>query len=99
MARKARIAVIGAGWWAAVNHIPLLLKNPDCELVGPSRLGTAELTKLREAFPAIPVLTEDYKALPADTKPDGVVIASPRVDHYEPAKVALDAGCHLLVEK
>ena len=99
MARKARIAVIGAGWWAAVNHIPLLLKNPDCELVGASRLGAAELAKLREAFPAIPVLTEDYRALLAETRPDGVVIASPHVDHHEHAKAALDAGCHVLVEK
>ena len=99
MARKARIAVIGAGWWAAVNHIPLLLKNPDCELVGASRLGAAELAKLREAFPTIPVLTEDYRTLLAETKPDGVVVASPHVDHYEHSMAALEAGCHVLVEK
>ena len=34
--RKARIGVIGAGWWAVVNHIPVLQKLPDCEVVAVS---------------------------------------------------------------
>ena len=33
MTRKARIGVIGAGWWAAVNHLPALKANKDCEIV------------------------------------------------------------------
>ena len=40
---KARIGVIGAGWWAVVNHIPVLKALPDCEVVAVNRLGAAEL--------------------------------------------------------
>ena len=40
MTRKARIGVIGAGWWAAVNHLPVLKANRDCEIVAVNRLGT-----------------------------------------------------------
>ncbi len=36
---KARIGVIGAGWWAVANHIPVLKQHPDCEIVAVSRLG------------------------------------------------------------
>ena len=41
MSRKARIGVIGAGWWAAVNHLPVLKANKDCEIVAINRLGAA----------------------------------------------------------
>ena len=30
---KARIAVIGTGWWSTSTHIPALKDNPDAELV------------------------------------------------------------------
>lgn len=58
MTRKARIGVIGAGWWAAVNHIPALKANPDCELVAVNRLGAEELETLRQTFD-IPLAFED----------------------------------------
>src|SRR5271165_6356088 len=43
MTRKARIGVIGAGWWAAANHLPVLKANDDCEIVALNRLGATEL--------------------------------------------------------
>jgi len=98
MTRKARIAVVGAGWWAAQNHIPVLQRNPDCELVGVNRLGAAELAALQQRF-AIPDASEDYRELLDRVKPDGVVVASPHVLHHEHAAAALDRGCHVLVEK
>ena len=36
---KARIGVIGAGWWAVANHIPVLKSIADCEIVAVNRLG------------------------------------------------------------
>jgi predicted dehydrogenase len=33
MVTKARIAVIGAGWWSTYTHIPALQANPSAELV------------------------------------------------------------------
>ncbi|MBE7247016.1 MAG: gfo/Idh/MocA family oxidoreductase, partial [Actinomycetospora chiangmaiensis] len=45
---KARIGIIGAGWWAVENYIPLLKANPDCELVAVNRLGAADLARLQE---------------------------------------------------
>ena len=50
MTRKARIGVIGAGWWAAANHLPALKANKDCEIVAVNRLGVAELAEVQRRF-------------------------------------------------
>lgn len=95
---SARIGVIGAGWWAAVNHIPLLQAMPECELVAASRLGAAELAALQAHF-AIPHVFEDAGEMLRTVPLDGVVIASPHTLHCAHTLAALRAGCHVLVEK
>lgn len=96
--RKARIAVLGAGWWASLVYIPELLKRPDVDLVAVSRLGAAELARVQSEF-GIAKGYEDFRDLLAEVRPDGVVIASPHTVHYEMARAALRAGCHVLVDK
>ncbi|WP_306120153.1 MULTISPECIES: Gfo/Idh/MocA family oxidoreductase [unclassified Roseitalea] len=99
MSERARIAVIGAGWWATEFHLPNLKKREqDCDIVGVSRLGAQELELVRARFD-VPFATEDFRELVAQTKPDGVVIASPHTAHYDNAVAALDAGAHVLIEK
>jgi predicted dehydrogenase len=98
LVEKARIGVIGAGWWAAHNHMPALKANPDCEIVAVNRLGAEELQALQSKF-EVPQAFEDYREMLDRVPMDGVVIASPHVLHYEHAIAALDKGCHLLVEK
>jgi predicted dehydrogenase len=98
MTRKARIGVIGAGWWAAVNHLPVLKANADCEVVAVNRLGAEELAELQRKF-EVPLGFEDYRAMLDRVPMDGVVISSPHLLHHEHSIAALDKGCHLLVEK
>ena len=98
MTRRARIGVIGAGWWAAVNHLPVLRANKDCEIVAVNRLGAAELAELQRKF-EVPLGFEDYRAMLDEVPMDGVVISSPHQLHHEHAVAALAKGCHLLVEK
>ena len=99
MQRKARIAVVGAGWWATEYHLPNLAKRPDeVEIVGVSRLGADELKLVQERF-GVPFASEDFRKVIAETAPDGVVVASPHTAHYENARAALEHGAHVLVEK
>ncbi len=97
-ARKARIGVIGAGWWAAVNHIPVLKGIGDCEVVAVNRLGAEELSQLQHKF-GIPQAFEDWRQMLDQVPMDGVVVSSPHVLHHEHAAAALAKGCHVLVEK
>ena len=98
MTHKARIGVIGAGWWAALNHLPVLKASADCEIVAVNRLGAAELAGVQRAF-GVPQGFEDYRAMLEAVPMDGVVIASPHGLHFEHAVAALAKGCHVLVEK
>ena len=45
---KARIGVIGAGWWATEYHIPNLKKREDVELVSGCKLEEDQLNLLDE---------------------------------------------------
>ena len=94
---KARIAVVGAGWWACEHHIPHVQQNPHAELVSACRLGAAELERVRARF-HLPHVTEDHREV-YGRRPHGVIVASPHVLHFEHALAALRAGCHVLVEK
>lgn len=95
---KAKIGVIGAGFWAMENHLPILHSRPDVEIVGICRLGAAELRAAQQAF-SIPFATERYQELLALKDLDGVVIASPHNLHFEHAAAALNRGLHVMCEK
>ena len=99
MSGKARIGVIGAGWWAVVNHIPVLKALPGLRGGGgqPSRRGRASGGdgEVRDSRAA----TRTTAQMLAEVPMDGVVISSPHTLHFEHAKAALEKGCHVLVEK
>jgi|APSaa5957512535_1039671.scaffolds.fasta_scaffold04210_2 predicted dehydrogenase len=99
MTKKARIAVIGAGWWATEYHIPFLkARQSDVDLVAVCRLGLDELEHVKQRFD-IPFASESFLEVIEKTKPDGVIVSSPHVAHFEHALAALEAGAHVLIEK
>ena len=98
MSSKARIAVIGTGWWATYTHIPGLQENPDTELVAlcdkdPDRLGAAA-----ETYHVEKTYT-DHQAMLAQENLDGVVIATNHASHYILTRDSLQAGLHVMLEK
>jgi predicted dehydrogenase len=95
---KCRLGFIGAGWWAASNHMPLLAARDDVELTAVCRLGRDELEQVKRRF-GFRYATEDHRRLLADCQLDGVIVSSPHTLHYEHAKAALARGLHVLCEK
>ena len=95
---RARLAVIGAGWWAVHNHIPTAIKSGHAELSAVCRKGARELEDVKRAF-GFAYASEDVDALLRDVPLDGAIICSPHGLHFEHASKALDAGLHVLVEK
>ena len=95
---RVRIGIIGAGWWAIENHIPVLASRSDVQLVGVCRLGRDELLRVKEKF-GFEYATENYRELLDRIPMDGVVISSPNHLHYEHARAALEKGIHVLCEK
>ena len=94
---KVRVGIIGAGSWAASNHIPVLKDRDDVELVVACRQGEEELALLKDQF-GFEHVTENYEdALGHEL--DAAIVASPSGFHFEHAKAALESGANVLCEK
>lgn len=94
----ARIGVVGVGWWATFNHIPAIQEGSDAEVVALCDLDGERLRVAGEQF-GIAMRTTDIREMLADGALDGVVVSTPHVAHRAPAVAALEAGCHVMVEK
>jgi predicted dehydrogenase len=92
-----KAAVIGAGWYAAENHIPALARRNDVALDGVCRLGAEALEKVRAHF-GFAFASEDHRAVLA-RRPDIVIVASPHRLHHVHVRDALEAGADVLCEK
>jgi predicted dehydrogenase len=96
--RKARIAIIGTGWWATQAHIPSLKDNPDAELVALADTNPEALERASASY-HVTAAYSDYHEMLAQERLDGVIVCVHHAAHYEVARDCLAAGLHVLVEK
>lgn len=98
MTQKARIGLIGAGWWATDTHIPALQRHPQAEIVAicdanPTRLqAAADKYEIKQTY-------TDFNTLLDNTQLDGVVIASSNASHFVAAQAALEHDLPVMLEK
>jgi len=95
--RKLRLGVIGAGAWAAFAHIPGFLRRPEIVPWIVNRRDPKQLAEIAQRF-AFPHATTDWREV-IEAKPDIVSLTGPVALRAEQARVALDAGIHVLAEK
>lgn len=98
MGQKARIAVIGTGWWSTYNHIPGLQQHPDVELVAICDRDAGKLDAAARAY-TIQKTYDDYALMLAQERLDGVVIATNHASHYAIARSCLEHDLHVMLEK
>ena len=94
----ARIGVVGIGWWATVNHIPTIQECPEADVVAICDLNPERLRTAGETF-GISAQYRNLDEMLARENLDGVMVSTPHTVHTVPAIAALNAGCHVLVEK
>lgn len=94
----ARIGVVGVGWWATFNHIPAVKDGPDADIVALCDLDEERLEVAGDRF-GIEARYRDIAEMLARERLDGVIVSTPHVAHTAPTIAALEAGCHVLVEK
>ena len=95
--KKARIGIIGAGFWASTHYLPLYSSHPDVEVVGVVRKDDDGLEEFKRTF-GLEVATSSVDELLRHDL-DAVVVSSPHSLHREHAVAALASGAHVLVEK
>lgn len=89
-----KVGVIGAGSMGK-NHVRIYSELENCQLLG---FSDPEESRKELADKHNTRYFSTHEALLAE-EPDLVSISAPTSLHYELATAALDAGCHLLVEK
>lgn len=96
--RKARIGIIGVGWWGTVGHLEPLMKDEKAEVVAVYSRTEAKARQRAERY-GIKHYYSDYRRMIAECELDGVIIATTPNVHYEQARYALEHGLHVLMEK
>jgi predicted dehydrogenase len=96
--KKARIGIIGAGWWATTAHIPAIKSHPDAELVAIQSRDRAKADRIARDFGVQHACTsvEELLSLPGL---DGVIVSTTPNVHHPQARAALETGLHVLIEK
>jgi predicted dehydrogenase len=96
--RRARIAIVGAGWWSTEAHLPSLLEYPWAEVVGIADLNPDKLKAAGNAYGVQRLYTDFCKMLDVE-RPDGVIVAVNHSAHYDVAHEVLSRRLGLLLEK
>lgn len=95
---KARIGVIGVGWWGTVGHLEPLSRDDRAEIIAIWSRTEAKAAQRAEQY-GVPHYYTDYRELIDRDDLDAVVIASTPNMHYEQARYALERGLPVLMEK
>ena len=97
MKAPSKFVVVGLGYWG-----PNLLRNlvatvGDAQVIAVDK-SIERLAALCAHYPAVACASSLEEAL-AGNDVLGVIIATPVSTHFQLAKTALEAGCHVMVEK
>jgi predicted dehydrogenase len=92
-----KVAIVGCGK-IADSHASQILRIKGCEIVG---VCDREPLMARQLFDRFPVKRcfSDLAELLAGARPDVVHITTPPASHFEIARLCLESGCHVYVEK
>ena len=92
-----RVAVVGAGAWG-INHVRAMSRTAGAELVLVCDASSQARDRARAIAPRARLGADLAEALAA-ADVDAVVLATPAKHHAAQARMALNAGKHVLVEK
>jgi len=92
-----KAAIVGCGR-IADSHASQIRRIKGCEIVGVCDRELLMAQQLYERFP-IKAYFNDLPELLTEAKPDVVHVTTPPQSHFQIAKICLEAGCHVYVEK
>jgi myo-inositol 2-dehydrogenase / D-chiro-inositol 1-dehydrogenase len=95
--QPVRFGLVGYGAWGQ-HHANSIAAHPGAQLAAITAPSEASRAAAAAAHPQARIF-DDHRAMLAQTKLDLVDIVTPSHTHAEIATAALDAGCHVLLEK
>lgn len=97
MTKPIRILVVGCGNMGA-SHATAYHLLPEFEICGLVARGESK-NRVNQALGSSYALFDEFEAALRETKPDAVCISTYPDTHEEFALKALEAGCHIFIEK
>ena len=99
---KVKMAIMGCGGMSGA-HAGRYKKNPNVEIVAlcdvKAEIVEGYITRNLADYPTKPAIFTDLATMLATAKPDAVTIVTPHTMHFEHGMLALEAGCHVFMEK
>lgn len=99
---KIRLAMIGCGGNSS-GHANNLKKHPDVQIVSACDvtmdIAQSYIDRILSDLKPQPKAYNDLDKMLAEVKPDAVLISTPHTLHFEQGMKALNAGCHVFMEK
>jgi predicted dehydrogenase len=95
---RARIGVIGTGWWSTYAHLPSLTSYPRAEVVAIADPSPERLAHAGEHF-GIGAQFSNYQEMLDRCDLDGAIVATPHATHYSVATELLSRGVAVMLEK
>ena len=99
---KVRLAMIGCGGNSG-HHARLMRQNPDVEICAAVDVNEEIVNNYIDrnlgGYEPRPAVYTDLDRMLAGVKPDAVLISTPHTLHFEQGMKALEAGCHVFMEK
>ena len=95
---RVRCAIIGAGHWATIAHIPAIRNHPRADLVALHTLDAGLARQMARDF-EVPIGTASVEEILSIEDLDAVIVSSTQNVHYEHTKSVLERGLHVLCEK
>ncbi|CAM4020009.1 oxidoreductase [Rahnella victoriana] len=95
MTQTLRVGLVGYGFASKTFHSPLIDGTPGLEL---AVVSSSDAGKVHADWPHVAVVDSPEKLF-ADASIDLVVIPTPNTTHFPLAKLALEAGKHVIVDK
>ncbi len=92
-----RFGLVGFGAWGQ-HHANSIAGNPEAQLVAITAPSAESRAAAAAAHPGARIFS-DHRQMLAETKLDIVDVVTPSSTHLEISRDALNAGCHLLLEK
>ncbi len=94
---RLTMGIIGAGTWAVAAHLPAFANRQDVQPLIACRRDRDRLAYVQRTF-GFERATVDWREV-IDARPDLVVLTGPVGPRAEQARLALEAGAHVLAEK
>lgn len=99
MSDKVRVALIGCGQIAKHLHVPDYACCPQAEIVAMCDILPKKAEALAKRWAPGAKVFSDYQKMLKQVKPDAVTVCTPNYLHAPITIAALNAGCHVNVEK